>query len=71
MANKINGNRDGINGRNKTYSIPGRSSSISRETIVKEINQGKHPNHSTYKRNGIEYARANPNPEKYDNVNKN
>lgn len=71
MANKINGNRDGENGRNKTYTIPGRSSSINRATIVKEINQGKHPNHSTYTRNGIEYVRANHNPKKSDNVNKN
>jgi len=70
MAYNINGNQDGVNGRNKTYTIPGRSSSISRTTVVTEIKQGKHPNHSTYKRNGVEYARANPNPQKFDNINK-
>jgi len=70
MANKINGNRDGKNGSNNTYSIPGRNSSITRKTIVKEVKEGKHPNHSIYKRNNTEYVRANPNPKKSDNVNK-
>lgn len=70
MATKITGNNDGENGRNKTYSIKGRNSSIPRSTIVKEIKDGKHPNHSTYKINDVEYARAKPNPKKSDNINK-
>ena len=70
MAKNIFGNRDGINGRNNTYSIQGRSKAVGRKVIVKEIKEGKHQNHSIYTRNGVEYIRANPNPEKSDNINK-
>jgi hypothetical protein len=68
MANTIRGNKDGKNGENQTYTIPGRGSSIPREQVVKEIKQGKHPNHSTYKIKGTEYVRSNPDSQEKNNV---
>ncbi len=70
MAKNIVGNQDGLNGRNKTYNIQGRGSNIPRITLVKEVKQGKHPNHMLYKRNGKVYLRAKPNANINDNVNK-
>lgn len=69
MANNINGNQDGLNGRNKTYTIPGRGT-VSRRTLVKEIESGKHPNHGIYKISGQKYVRANPDTNKSNNVNR-
>jgi len=68
MAEKIKGNEDGPGGRNETYRIPGRSSSIPREKLVEEVRDGKHPNFGVYTRNGKEYVRANPNQLRKDNV---
>lgn len=69
MANIIHGNEDGKGGRNKTYTIPGRGT-VPRRTLVKEVESGKHPNHSIYKREGQKYLRANPNLTNSDNVDK-
>ncbi|WP_085908066.1 DUF3892 domain-containing protein [Kiloniella majae] len=70
MAKNIIGNGDGPNGRNETYNIPGRGTGISRSQIVREIGQGKHPDHNVYSRNGEDFARADPNKSKGDNVNR-
>ena len=69
MAKSIRGNRDGINGSNKTYTITKRGV-VSRKKIVKEIELGKHPNHSIYTRNKEKYVRANPDTILNNNVNK-
>jgi hypothetical protein len=69
MANIIKGNQDGENGENETYSIPGRSSSIPRKTVVKEVKAGQHPNFGIYKREGVEYVRGKPDNTTKDNVN--
>ena len=45
MANIITGNHDGENGRNDSYNIPGRGN-VSRKTVMREVEQGKHPNFS-------------------------
>ena len=69
MARIIKGNQDGPRGENETYSIPGRGTAIPRKTIVREIKQGQHTEHSVYTRDGEEYARANPDSTTRDNVN--
>ena len=69
MANNIKGNNDGENGRNDSYSIPGRGN-VERQTLVKEIEQGKHPNFSTYEKGGEKFVRSNPDSTKSNNVNK-
>ncbi|BDQ34497.1 hypothetical protein [Pseudodesulfovibrio portus] len=69
MANHIKGNRDGENGRNESYRIPGRSSSIDRDTLVREVEAGKHPDFGTYTRNGETYVRANPDYTESNSVN--
>jgi hypothetical protein len=68
MARVIRGNKDGENGENQTYRIPGRGSAIPREQIVNEIKQGQHPKHSTYRRNGVDYVRSNPDSQEKNNV---
>lgn len=68
MANKIKGNEDGEGGRNETYRIPGRSSSIPRKQLVQEVKAGKHPEFGVYRREGEEYVRAKPNHLRKDNV---
>ncbi len=68
MANTIRGNKDGENGENQTYTIPGRGSAIPREQVVKEIKQGQHPHHSTYERDGVEYVRSKPDSQQKNNV---
>ena len=68
MANDIRGNADGENGENDSYSISGRSSNIPRRKLVQEVEQGKHPNHHTYKRNGKKYVRSNQDWMKKNNV---
>ena len=69
MANHIKGNRDGENGRNESYRIPGRDSEIDRDTLVREIENGKHPDFGTYTREGETYVRANPDHSDRNNVN--
>lgn len=69
MANTIKGNQDGENGENESYTIPGHGSNIPRQTVVREVKKGNHPNHSVYKRDGEEYVRANPDSQKKNNVN--
>jgi hypothetical protein len=71
MAKNITGNQDGLKGGNDTYKIQGRGSDIPRKTLVEEVKQGKHPNHTTTKINNVEYVKAKPNPKINDNVNKN
>lgn len=68
MAKIIKGNRDGDGGRNESYSIPGRGT-VARSELVREIKQGKHPDFSTYTREGRKYARANPDSKESNNVN--
>lgn len=70
MAKNITGNQDGLKGGNETYSIKGRGSNIPRKILVKEVKQGKHPNHITTKINNVEYIKAKPNSKTNDNVNK-
>ncbi len=70
MAKNIIGNHDDDKGGNATYNIPGRGSNIPRETIVKEVKAGKHPNHTTTIINSKEYIKAKPNPKTNDNVNR-
>lgn len=68
MANIIKGNGDGEGGGNDSYTIPGRGV-VQRKTLVREVEQGKHPNFSTYTRDGETYVRANPDPKESNNVN--
>lgn len=70
MAKHIKGNQDGVNGGNDTYNIVGRGTNIPRATIVKEIKQGKHPEHTVTKINNEEYAKSKPNSTENDNINK-
>ncbi|AVF75859.1 MULTISPECIES: DUF3892 domain-containing protein [Vibrio] len=67
MANNIKGNQDGENGENQTYTIPGRGV-VDRETLVQEVEQGKHPNFHTVEVEGDKYVRANPDRSKGNNV---
>jgi hypothetical protein len=66
-GSSINGNADGENGSNKSYSVKGRGN-VSRPIMVKEVKQGKHPDTHVLKVNGVEYARNNPNHNKPDNI---
>lgn len=68
MAKKISGNQDGKGGRNESYRIPGRGD-VSRDKLAREVDRGKHPNHSIYERNGEKFIRSNPNTKGSDNVN--
>ncbi len=68
MATKIKGNHDGPNGENRTYTIRGRGV-VSRPVLVREIKQGKHPDHSTVAVNGVEFVRAKPDGVRKNNVN--
>jgi len=69
MAKNITGNHDGDNGKNESYSIPGRGN-VPRKTLVKEVKSGKHPDFSTYTFNGEEFVRGNPDSSQNNNVNK-
>tara|TARA_R110002153_G_scaffold27158_3_gene84470 strand:+ start:4099 stop:4344 length:246 start_codon:yes stop_codon:yes gene_type:complete len=69
MANHINGNADGSNGQNESYTIPGRGV-VKRSQLVNEVKKNKHPNFHVIDVNGEEYVRANPNKKKIDNVDK-
>lgn len=70
MAKNITGNQDGKKGGNETYNIQGRGSNIPRTKLVKEVKEGKHPNHTTTKINGKEYLKAKPNAKIKDNINR-
>ncbi|QUM81698.1 DUF3892 domain-containing protein [Moritella sp. 5] len=63
----INGNCDGNGGANSSYTVKGRGV-VTRSKLVKEVKQGKHPDTHIYKRNGVEYARNNPNHNVPDNI---
>lgn len=69
MAKNITGNHDGDNGRNESYNIPGRGK-VSRKTLVKEVEAGKHPDFSTYTHEGDKFVRSNPDSSEDNNVNK-
>lgn len=71
MANSqnINGNADGENGENQTYTVKGRGE-VTRAKMVREVKNGKHTGVHVQKVNGTEYVRANPNERKKDNVDK-
>lgn len=60
--------KGGVNSGNESYIINGRGE-ISRVELVKEINKGLHPDTHVIVRNGVEYARNNPNTSKLDNIN--
>lgn len=68
MAKKVIGNQDGKGGRNESYQIRGRGT-VPRKQVVKEVEEGKHPNHSVYELDGEKFIRANPNSKESDNVN--
>lgn len=67
---KIVGNNDGPGGRNESYNI-GKRKNVPRPKVVKEIEQGLHPDAHVVKVNGRKYARDNPDHSKRDNVNRN
>lgn len=69
MAKNIRGNNDGENGENDSYTIAGRGV-VSRETLVQEVEQGKHPHHHVININGEDYVRSNPDRTIGNNVNK-
>jgi len=66
---KIRGNNDGPGGRNETYNI-GKRKNVPRKTVVKEVENGKHPDAHVVKVNDQKYVRDNPDNSKDDNVNK-
>jgi len=68
MANIIKGNHDGENGRNESYTIPGRGT-VPRPNLVREVESGQHLDFSTYRIHGQKYVRANPDSSKDNNVN--
>ncbi|WP_027389006.1 DUF3892 domain-containing protein [Chrysiogenes arsenatis] len=69
MAKNIRGNKDGKNGENDSYTIPGRGV-VDREQLVREIEAGKHPSHHVVTINGEAYVRSNPDATDSNNVNK-
>ena len=68
MAKTIKGNRDGEGGGNDSYTIPGRGV-VPRSTLVREVENGEHPDFSIYTLDGVKFVRANPDSEKKNNVN--
>lgn len=69
MAKNIRGNNDGENGRNESYTIPGRGI-VNRDNLVREVENGKHPDFSIYERDGEKYVRGNPDNSEDNNVNR-
>lgn len=65
---QIKGNRDGKGGRNESYRI-GNRAHVPRTQVVKEVEQGKHPQAHVIKVNNRKYVRDNPDPSRKDNVN--
>ena len=68
MATNISGNGDGPNGENNTYTIHGRGT-VTRAKLVSEVKAEKHPHHSIYTRNNVEYVRSNPDNSENNNIN--
>lgn len=66
---RIRGKNDGPNGRNEHYDVGARKN-VPRAQIVKEIEQGMHPDAHVVEVNGRKYARDNPDGSKKDNVNR-
>jgi len=66
---RIKGKNDGPGGRNEHYDI-GQRKNVSRTTVVKEIESGKHSGAHVVKVNGKKYARDNPDSSTKDNVNR-
>ncbi len=66
---KIKGKQDGENGRNEHYDV-GNRKNVDRETLVKEVERGKHSGYHIYERGGEKYIRDNPDNSTKDNVNK-
>jgi hypothetical protein len=66
-GSSINGNADGKNDSNSTYTVKGRGQ-VSRAKMVKEVKNGQHPDTHIMKVNGVEYARNNPNHNVPDNI---
>ena len=69
MANNITGNHDGKTGRSESYHIPGRGD-VLRKHLVKEVEQGKHPNFTIYEIEKEKFVRSKPDETKNNNVNK-
>jgi hypothetical protein len=69
MAKNIRGNKDGKNGENQTYTIPGRGT-VPRKKLIEEVREGKHPDFHIYERNGVKYVRADPDSTEQNNVDK-
>lgn len=61
-----NGSEDGSG--NDSYTITGRGT-VSREQMIQEIKDGRHPDTHVVQRDGEEYARNNPNSSTQDNIN--
>ncbi|KKO43926.1 hypothetical protein WG68_18110 [Arsukibacterium ikkense] len=53
---------------NDAYKV-GRGKVVTRPTLVKEVEQGKHPGHHVVKIDGTKYVRANPDNSPGNNVN--
>lgn len=66
---KIRGKNDGPGGRNEHYDIGARRN-VPRGQVVREVEQGMHPDAHVVKINGRKYVRDNPDPSKNDNVNR-
>jgi len=66
-GSSINGNADGKNGSNNSYTVTGRGK-VSRAKLVREVRQGKHPDTHIVHVNGEDYARNNPNHNRPDNI---
>ncbi|MFB6181949.1 MAG: DUF3892 domain-containing protein [Candidatus Magasanikbacteria bacterium] len=66
---RIKGNKDGKNGRNRTYNVWGEGDKVPRSEVVRQVKAGKHPTKHVRKRNGREFIADNPDHSKSDNVN--
>lgn len=51
------------------YNVNGKND-VPRQTVVKQINEGKHPGYNTPKIGGKEYPRSNPDGSTNNNVNR-
>jgi hypothetical protein len=68
-SKSINGNADGSNGENQSYTIAGRGE-VSRTKLVREVSNGQHEGVHVQRVKGVDYVRANPNHNQGDNVDK-
>jgi hypothetical protein len=68
-SKSINGNADGSNGENQSYTVNGRGG-VMRAKLAREVDAGLHNGVHTVKVNGVKYVRANPNRNSGDNVDK-